>query len=196
VSTPNSVRRSIPHCFRCSQYRGSTVDFTSCLNLTNPQYTTPTHSKEPSSNRPRNGPKLSSGHLPHRPPPRSSPASGPRSPQLRFVLKLSVPTNYSLPTTLRPGAKVVIMTNPNHIRRGLSNGGPSLQGNHSTPPARPNGDLRDHPIPPHRGAASNSRRDNTPSRGGGGLSPGYRGRAFASGGRGSRPIRGHVHGIS
>lgn len=37
---------------RCSQYRGSTVEFTSCLNLSNPQFVASTNPKEPTQQRP------------------------------------------------------------------------------------------------------------------------------------------------
>jgi hypothetical protein len=33
--------------FRCSQYRGSTVEFNTCLNLSNPQFVTSTNPKAP-----------------------------------------------------------------------------------------------------------------------------------------------------
>lgn len=37
---------------RCSQYRGSTVEFTSCLNLTRPQFIASTNPKQPTAQQP------------------------------------------------------------------------------------------------------------------------------------------------
>ena len=37
---------------RCSQYRGATVEFTSCLNLTNPQFVASTNPNHPTQQRP------------------------------------------------------------------------------------------------------------------------------------------------
>ena len=38
--------------FRCSQYRGSTVEFSSCLNLSNPQFLASTNPKSPTVQKP------------------------------------------------------------------------------------------------------------------------------------------------
>jgi hypothetical protein len=52
---------------RCSQYRGATVEFHSCLNLSNPQIVTSTNPSKPQQSHPNGGPtprELSSGHHP------------------------------------------------------------------------------------------------------------------------------------
>ena len=53
---------------RCSQYRGATVEFHSCLNLSNPQLVTSTNPSKPQQSHPNGSPY--SGAL-HRPPPQS-----------------------------------------------------------------------------------------------------------------------------
>ncbi|KAJ7767274.1 exonuclease II [Mycena metata] len=84
---------------RCSQYRGSTVEFNSCLNLTTPQFVTSTNPKAnnkppPAAPRSRFGPP-STQHQPHQPhqTPNFRPAPASQSP-------------------------VVIMPNPNRGGRG------------------------------------------------------------------------------
>ena len=70
---------------RCSPYRGSTVPFASCLNLTNPQFVASTHPKsappprvEPRSNtRPNSNGYHPQSHGYRLPPARSPPHAGP-----------------------------------------------------------------------------------------------------------------------
>ncbi|CAA7269491.1 unnamed protein product [Cyclocybe aegerita] len=91
---------------RCSQYRGSTVEFNTCLNLTNPQFVTSTNPKAPPPVRnnvpfnPRFGP-----HPIIPPAPAQQPAAGFRS----------------APKAHQP-AQVHIMANPNRGRGGFVNG--------------------------------------------------------------------------
>ncbi|KZT01419.1 uncharacterized protein LAESUDRAFT_664014 [Laetiporus sulphureus 93-53] len=93
---------------RCSRYRGATVEFTSCLNLTDPQFVTSTNPKDPKQQkptspfRPRFGP-----HPVIRPPPGQQAASGFRPAQARYAFRCW---------------SVFIMTNPNR-GRGASRGG-------------------------------------------------------------------------
>ncbi|KAL0953086.1 hypothetical protein HGRIS_004359 [Hohenbuehelia grisea] len=85
---------------RCSQYRGSTVEFNSCLNLTNPQYITSMNPKAPppvnnTPFKPRSGP-----YPAVRPNPGQAPAAGFR------------------PAPAKPQAPIQIMANPNAPSRG------------------------------------------------------------------------------
>jgi Xrn1 SH3-like domain len=76
---------------RCSQYRGSTVEFNTCLNLTTPQFVTSTNPKvqpaypvsppNPPFFKPRFGPQPAI-----RPPPGKAAASGFRPAQFVFIL--------------------------------------------------------------------------------------------------------------
>lgn len=59
---------------RCSQYRGSTVEFTSCLNLTNPQFVASTNPKVPTQQQPRAPFKPRFGPHPAIQPPPGQPA--------------------------------------------------------------------------------------------------------------------------
>ncbi|KAF8910440.1 XRN 5'-3' exonuclease N-terminus-domain-containing protein [Gymnopilus junonius] len=99
---------------RCSQYRGSTVEFNTCLNLTNPQFVTSTNPKAPPPVRnqvpfkPRFGP-----HPAINPPPGQASAAGFRP----------------APQSNQP-ARVHIMANPNRGGRGghaNGRGGPPPQ---------------------------------------------------------------------
>ncbi|KAF8055536.1 exonuclease II, partial [Lyophyllum atratum] len=90
---------------RCSQYRGLTVEFNTCLNLTNPQFVTSTNPKAPPppqnpAFRPRFGP-----HPTVRPAPGQAAASGFRP----------APRSHD-------SSPVHIMTNPNRGRGGFANG--------------------------------------------------------------------------
>ena len=72
---------------RCSEYRGSTVEFDSCLNLTNPQFVASTNPKVPMTSAPDTPFKPRSGPYPAvRPAPGQSPASGFRPAPPRFVV--------------------------------------------------------------------------------------------------------------
>jgi len=61
--------RRITLYFRCSQYRGATVEFHSCLNLSNPQMVTPTNTLGPQQSHPNSVPRH--GDV-QRPPPQSA----------------------------------------------------------------------------------------------------------------------------
>lgn len=104
---------------RCSQYRGSTVEFNTCLNLTNPQFVTSTNPKAPvvaPANppfRPRFGP-----HPVIQPPPGQAAASGFRPAE--FV-SVSVHSGSFLILHNRQ-APIHIMANPNRGRGGYVNG--------------------------------------------------------------------------
>jgi hypothetical protein len=71
---------------RCSEYRGSTVEFNSCLNLTNPQFVASTNPTAPKTSAPDTPFKPRSGPYPAvRPVPGHLPASGFRPAPPRFV---------------------------------------------------------------------------------------------------------------
>ncbi|KAG5645098.1 hypothetical protein DXG03_006912 [Asterophora parasitica] len=77
---------------RCSQYRGSTVEFNTCLNLTNPQFVTSTNPKAPP---PPQNPPFKPKFGPHpavRPAPGQAAASGfrPAPPSTRLVTSLLI----------------------------------------------------------------------------------------------------------
>jgi len=71
---------------RCSQYRGSTVEFNVCLNLTNRQFVSPVN---PSAHPPPQ-PKSRFGSQPHNSGPRGQRGHGARGgrPHARFVVKV------------------------------------------------------------------------------------------------------------
>ncbi|GJE94543.1 5'-3' exonuclease [Phanerochaete sordida] len=106
---------------RCSQYRGSTVEFTSCLNLTTPQFIASTNPNAPYQQKPTSPFKPRMGPYPAiQPAPGQQAVSG-----------------------FRPGSQVSIMTNPNRGRgahaNGRSNhwhgnGNGEHNGNHASPP--------------------------------------------------------------
>jgi len=90
---------------RCSQYRGSAVDFDSCLNLTNPQFVVSTNPNTATSSTPQSPFKPRSGPYPAvRAPPGQVPAAGFRSAQAS------------------QNSPVHIMNNPNRSRGGYING--------------------------------------------------------------------------
>ncbi|KZT67451.1 hypothetical protein DAEQUDRAFT_673200 [Daedalea quercina L-15889] len=89
---------------RCSQYRGATVEFTSCLNLTNPQFIASTNPKEPAQQRPSVPFNPRFGPRPAIQAPRGQAGAG---------FRLAPPTQ---------GVPVHIMTNPNRGRGGFTNG--------------------------------------------------------------------------
>ncbi|KAL0571703.1 exonuclease II Exo2 [Marasmius crinis-equi] len=177
---------------RCSQYRGSTVDFSTCLNLSNPQFVTSTDPKAPvqpantnSAFKPRIGPQPNV-----LPPQGQHGASGFRP----------APATSS-------NAPVSIMTNPN---RGGSRGGLFVRGGASAPrggPPNMNGGPR-YPAPTSPTANSHPSANMPPStppnhyaRGGFGSPRGGRGgrggfqNGFGDRGRGSpRGFRGRGRG--
>ncbi|THH13302.1 hypothetical protein EW146_g6897 [Bondarzewia mesenterica] len=170
---------------RCSQYRGSTVDFNTCLNLTNPQFITSVNRKAP---QPHPGPfNPRSGPYPAiRPSPGQQAASGFRP----------------VPQSSHQGP-VHIMTNPNRGRGAPVNGrgGHAPNGiSHATAsdaaPVSPHNDVHNAParggFGPH--ARGGGHPPNIPPRGG--FIGGFRGRGFVSAfdrGRGV-PSRGGIRG--
>ncbi|KAI0367978.1 hypothetical protein BV20DRAFT_949035 [Pilatotrama ljubarskyi] len=124
---------------RCSQYRGSTVEFWSCLNLTNPQFVASTNPKAPTQQQPKAPFKPRFGPHPSvRPAPGQYPAGGFR------------------PAPATHNGPVHIMTNPNRGRGGgasrgaplaaahiaPANGIPATNGNHVEPVVRGRGRAR------------------------------------------------------
>ncbi|OBZ66148.1 hypothetical protein A0H81_13718 [Grifola frondosa] len=104
---------------RCSQYRGSTVEFTTCLNLANPQFVASTNPQTPTQHQQRSPFKPRFGPYPAiQPAPGQQAASGFR------------------PAAGSQGVPVHIMANPNRGRGGYVNGrgGPPVNKN-----AHPNG---------------------------------------------------------
>ncbi|KAG7451466.1 uncharacterized protein BT62DRAFT_883045 [Guyanagaster necrorhizus] len=164
---------------KCSQYRGLTVDFNSCLNLTNPQFVTPTNPKAPSAIttplKPRFGPR------PTIPPAQGQPSAS--------AFRPAQPSQ-------KPFSPVSIMSNPRRGRGGyVSRRGavPTGAPRSPVPGVEPSKELS---APSTNGPALNSRpiRGFNPGRGRGGFVPGLRGRgAFISNmdrGRGNSPYRG------
>jgi 5'-3' exoribonuclease 1 len=73
--------------YRCSEYRGSTVEFDSCLNLTNPQFVASINPKAPATSTPATPFKLWSGPYPAvRPAPGQIGASGFRPPPAKSAV--------------------------------------------------------------------------------------------------------------
>ncbi|GLB40750.1 putative multifunctional protein that exhibits several independent functions at different levels of the cellular processes [Lyophyllum shimeji] len=145
---------------RCSQYRGSTVEFNTCLNLTNPQFVTSTNPKAPP---PPQNPPFKPRFGPHpvvRPAPGQAAASGFRP----------------APASTEH-APVHIMTNPNRGRGGYPNG----RGAHLHPPATTHIE-KPTPQPPTQPTQPNGAPHVIPhvgrglSRGGRGFGPQFRGR--------------------
>ena len=115
-----SVTKLLNPCLRCSQYRGSTVEFTSCLNLTNPQFIASMNPKAPSQQKPTSPFNPRSG-----PYPAIQPAAGQQA-----------------ASGFRPGPQVAIMANPNRGRGAHSNGRNNYWNGHT------NGDHHNAPPPP------------------------------------------------
>ncbi|KAJ7767544.1 exonuclease II [Mycena olivaceomarginata] len=173
---------------RCSQYRGSTVEFNTCLNLTNPQFVTSTNPKAPASNKAA-------------PPPRQrfGPPSGPAQGQGQAAGFRPPPAGYVNASCSQ--SPVAIMTNPN---RGGGRGFGPRGGFQQRPPvviaAAPAVGVQQQPVAPI--AVNNTvPRGGAPpfGRGRGGFVPaaGFRGRGFAPnfpdrgrGGRGGFRARG------
>jgi len=133
---------------RCSQYRGSTIEFNACLNITNRQYISAVNSsaQAPPSPRPANAqPRSRFGSQP--------PSSGPGGqraqsgawrprPHARFVAQVhSVikESNWMFSNFGPSSGPVHIMTNPNRGRGGA----PPVNGHGPTPStSKPNGTTR------------------------------------------------------
>lgn len=100
---------------RCTQYRGSTVQFNSCLNLSNPQFIASTHPKSAPTPRPNVPFKPRAGPYPAIRPAPGQPAAAGFRPTQRHVstsVKIALLTNGGR----QPSTPVAIMANPN---RGL-----------------------------------------------------------------------------
>ncbi|KAG6873483.1 hypothetical protein C0995_015186 [Termitomyces sp. Mi166 len=152
---------------RCSMYRGSTVDFNTCLNLTDPQFVASTHPKAPP------------------PPPKEpfNPRFGPY-PAVRPTPGQPAAAGFrpAPPTNKHGNAPIQIMSNPNRGRGGYMNG----RGSHQTPASAPpavNQAEEEQPVsqpsqPAHTGAKDvHVHRGRGFVRGGGrGFIPGFRGR--------------------
>jgi hypothetical protein len=177
-------------CPRCSQYRGSTVEFTSCLNLTNAQFVAstnpnaPTAQKPTSPFKPRFGPRAEI-----QPAPGQQPASGFRP----------------APQGQQPAPRFHIMTNPNRGRgahangRGWHRGGPHHQPNghadgeshHPAQPPATNGDANHTPAQPNGHTTSpRGGRGHDGHRGRGGFTPHIMSRGGAPQGGPPVPPRG------
>ncbi|KAH9944834.1 exonuclease II [Amylocystis lapponica] len=182
---------------RCSQYRGSTVEFTSCLNLTNAQFVASTNPREPTQQqpiapfKPRFGPQTAI-----QPPP------GQQVPGFR-----QAPINQGTP--------VHIMTNPNRGRGAYANGrGAPPGGSQAYTNDTDGAGQSDVPRVAPNGHANGARGKAPQARGGfgapyprgggtqgppgpprGGFIPGFRGRGFANFDRGrGGPPRGGFRG--
>ncbi|KAF8150162.1 exonuclease II [Crassisporium funariophilum] len=165
---------------RCSQYRGSTVEFNTCLNLTNPQFVTSTNPKAPPPVRsnvafkPRFGP-----HPAINPAPGQASAAGFRP----------------APATNQP-APVHIMANPNRGggRGGYANGRggqPSQASATGAEPVSPGATATQTNGAPVAATAGRG----FPRGGRGGFGPGFRGRGFVPNGeRGRGAPRGGFRG--
>ncbi|CAL1717076.1 unnamed protein product [Somion occarium] len=101
---------------RCSQYRGSTVEFTSCLNLSDPQFIASTNPKSPTQQKPTSPFKPRFG--PH---PVIQPARG------------QTAASGFRPAPQPNGAPVHIMSNPNRGRGGYINGRGGIAAQYSSP---------------------------------------------------------------
>lgn len=111
---------------RCSQYRGSTVDFDSCLNLTDPQFVVSTNLQTTNSSLPQSPFKPRFGPYPAvRAPHGQLPAAGFRPAPARFVsFILLLMAHFLLPQCSQNprNSPVHIMSNPNRGRGGYVNG--------------------------------------------------------------------------
>ncbi|KAK0205111.1 exonuclease II [Desarmillaria ectypa] len=170
---------------KCSQYRGLTVDFNSCLNLTNPQFVTPTNPKAP-------------------PPPTITTPFKPR-----FGPRPAIPSAQGQPAasgfrpaqpSQKPFLPVSIMSNPRRGRGGYVNGRGAVPTGAPRSPVPGVEPSKESYAPSMNGTAVNSRpmRGFNPGRGRGGFAPGLRGRgAFTPNidrGRGNPPHRGRGRG--
>ncbi|KDR68528.1 hypothetical protein GALMADRAFT_78457 [Galerina marginata CBS 339.88] len=157
---------------RCSQYRGSTVEFNTCLNLTNPQFVTSTNPKAPPPV--RNGVPFKPRFGPH-------PAINPSPGQMSAA-------GFRPAQSSNQPAPIHIMANPNRGGRGgyvNGRGGPPPQPGPSAAAVIGNGTH----VPPVNGRGF-------PRGGRGGFVPGFRGgRGFIpNGDRGRGAPRGGFRG--
>ncbi|KAH9945091.1 exonuclease II [Epithele typhae] len=154
---------------RCSQYRGSTVEFWTCLNLTTPQFVASTNPQNPTAQKPQQpfNPRFGP-HPSVQPAPGMQPAAG---------FRPAVTTQHR--NGPGNGGPVQIMTNPNRGR-----GGPPTRGAAN---GHTNGHTADTPPVPAQGQAHAN--GNVPPRGSGvsrGFAPrgtnpgGFRGRGFGA----------------
>ncbi|KAI0719397.1 exonuclease II [Cerioporus squamosus] len=169
---------------RCSQYRGSTVEFWSCLNLTNPQFLASTNPKAPTHQQPQAPFKPRFGPHPSvQPGPGAQPASGFRP--------AAHAHNGVHQNGFGRGGPVHIMTNPNRGRGGpggVVRGG--VPASKSAPTISENGSVNGHgkvaspangtSVPPARGRGGPPFRGFEPRGGRGGFAP-RGGRGFAPG---------------
>ncbi|EIN10031.1 hypothetical protein PUNSTDRAFT_66463 [Punctularia strigosozonata HHB-11173 SS5] len=169
---------------RCAPYRGATVEFNSCLNLTEPQYIASTNPQVPTA------PNTNSAFKPRfGPHPTIQPANG----------QQAASGFRAAPTVVRhQGAPVHIMSNPNRGRGGWTNGrgaAPARAPANATNGARPSP-----PHPSGRGGPAAQQqvngRGSFPPRGG--FNPNFRGRGGFNPnferGRGGGPPRGAFRG--
>ncbi|EMD33893.1 hypothetical protein CERSUDRAFT_55746 [Gelatoporia subvermispora B] len=164
---------------RCSQYRGATVEFTSCLNLTNPQFIASTNPQNPTAQQPRTPFKPRIGPRPAvQPPPGQRAAPGFRSG----------------PSATTQGVPVHIMTNPNRGRGGHNQGRGSWGPNNNAPHVHqqaavsPNPPQTDGASPPQAHAASNGHPNGHPHP----QANGFRGKLHGSPMRGGFVPRGGI----
>ncbi|KAI0028225.1 hypothetical protein K488DRAFT_89959 [Vararia minispora EC-137] len=170
---------------RCSQYRGSTVEFNTCLNLSNPQFVMSVNPKAP----------------PPPPNPTFKPRIGPQ-PAIQLQAGHQAASGFRA-APQRPGqAPVHIMTNPNRGRGGSANGrGGSANGHANAAASTIESPAGPTVVPTSPGATHGGFtprggfQNHLPPRGG--FAPGFRGRGrFAPGfgGRGGPPPRGGFRG--
>ncbi|KAL4244297.1 5'-3' exoribonuclease 1 [Abortiporus biennis] len=137
---------------RCTQYRGSTVEFTSCLNLTNPQFVASTNPKAPTQQKPTSP---------------FNPRFGPRP-------EIQPRPGQQAASGFRPAPQPVhIMTNPNRGRGTFANGRNGHSKSYANAGSTSN--ISDQPDSPTRqinnGAAPNG--NTYRPRGRGGFNQGY-----------------------
>ena len=168
---------------RCSPYRGSSVQFSSCLNLSNPQFIASTHPK--SAPPPRlNAPfKPRSGPYPAIQPASGQPAAAGFRPAQRHVL-IDIVCEVGRDAYYRrrqPPAPIAIMTNPNRGRgAGFPNG----------PKPRPRGSYA-----AVGGPSASAGPSETPAPNHGSGEYGNRGESFHERGPGRGPPNGHAAGV-
>ncbi|EPQ52785.1 hypothetical protein GLOTRDRAFT_46679 [Gloeophyllum trabeum ATCC 11539] len=109
---------------RCSPYRGSTVEFNTCLNLTDPQYVASTKPRGPPPHQPQVPFKPRFGPYPAvRPPPGQAPVGG----------------FHPAPAGASRGSSVQILANPNRGRGAYVNGRGTHTNGRGAPPHAANG---------------------------------------------------------
>ncbi|TFK49939.1 hypothetical protein OE88DRAFT_1752007 [Heliocybe sulcata] len=145
---------------RCSQYRGLTVEFNTCLNLTHAQYIASTNPRGPPPQQPQSSFQPRFGPYPAvRPPPGQAPAAGFRP----------------APGAAKQGTPMQILANPNRGRGGFNTAAPGLP---SSPPADGVNGMANHqpPVAARGGFAPSHPRGFAPRGGRGGFNPNFRGR--------------------